>query len=160
MMKILFLGSRKNRIIDFFEKLEYEIIKEDKRLSLEDIQKINPDFIISFNYKYKIKPDVIEKYPKIINLHIAYLPWNGGSYPNFWSWLENTPKGVSIHYMDEEIDTGEMLLRKQVEFSENETLLSSWEKLMKELEDLFIENWDDILNERIEPKKHRKAKTN
>ena len=40
----------------------------------------------------------------IVNLHISYLPFNRGSHPNYWSFVENTPKGVSIHEIDEQIE--------------------------------------------------------
>ncbi|MCL0081308.1 hypothetical protein M1N64_03665 [Peptococcaceae bacterium] len=44
---------------------------------------------------------------RAINLHISFLPWNRGADPNFWSFIENAPVGVSIHYLDEGIDTGD-----------------------------------------------------
>ena len=33
---------------------------------------------------------------KIINLHISFLPFNRGYYPNLWSHQEGTPSGVTI----------------------------------------------------------------
>ena len=48
----------------------------------------------------------------LINLHISYLPYNRGSYPNYWSFKENTPNGVSIHHIDDGIDTGPVLVQK------------------------------------------------
>jgi methionyl-tRNA formyltransferase len=82
---------------------------------------------------------------KIINLHISLLPYNRGSNPNVWSFLEDTPKGVTIHYIDEGIDTGDILFQKEIIFEEdNETLSSSYNKLNKEMQSFFIDNWEAI----------------
>ena len=53
----------------------------------------------------------------IINLHISYLPYNRGAHPNFWSFVENTPSGVSIHQVDSGIDTGKIVIQKQINFN-------------------------------------------
>jgi len=42
------------------------------------------------------------------------LPYNKGSHPNFWSFIENSPKGVSIHEIDEGIDTGKLIASKKL----------------------------------------------
>ena len=50
----------------------------------------------------------------IVNLHISYLPWNRGAHPNFWSFFDATPTGVSIHLIDKGIDTGPIIVQKKV----------------------------------------------
>jgi methionyl-tRNA formyltransferase len=88
---------------------------------------------------------VVEAYPRVVNLHIALLPWNRGRNPNFWSWLENTPKGVTIHHIDDGIDTGPVLAQEEVQFDEDkETLASSYRGLKDKVETLFIEFWRQI----------------
>ena len=49
-----------------------------------------------------------------INLHISLLPWNRGSDPNLWSFLDDTPKGVSIHHIDAGVDTGDVIAQREV----------------------------------------------
>ncbi|MDX1387852.1 MAG: formyltransferase family protein [Acidobacteriota bacterium] len=103
------------------------------------------DFIVSYGYLHILKTDVLERFPKkIINLHISLLPWNRGKDPNLWSFLENTPKGVSIHYIDHGIDTGDLLAQREVAFDERETLRTSYDKLSAAIEDLFREVWPEI----------------
>lgn len=152
-MKVLFLGYKENQILDFLRALKYDVIQEDKKLKLEEIKEINPQHIVSYGYSHIIKSPVLKEYPNILNLHIAYLPWNKGANPNFWSWLEHTPKGYTIHYMDEGIDTGPILFQKEAEFDKNEDLSSSYVKLRKGIEELFMENWNVIANGEVEPKK-------
>ena len=63
-------------------------------------------------------------------MHISLLPWNRGYHPNIWSFLEDTPKGVTIHYINEGIDTGDIIVQKEIVIDEDkETLKSSYEIL-------------------------------
>lgn len=82
---------------------------------------------------------------QIFNLHISLLPYNRGASPNFFSFIENTPKGVTIHQIDEGLDTGPILAQKELFFDESkETFASSYEKLILEIQMLFKENWSSI----------------
>ncbi|WP_182186216.1 formyltransferase family protein [Pectinatus frisingensis] len=126
-----------NNVRIFYDKINMSVLK-----------KINPDIIISYNYKYIIDKNIIV-YMKnnIVNLHISYLPWNKGSNPNFWSFIDDTPKGVSIHLIDDTLDTGVILFQKKVFFNEKkETLRTSYEKLHLEIKALFKKNWGKIKN--------------
>jgi len=88
----------------------------------------------------------------IINLHISLLPWNRGAHPNVWSFLEDTQKGVTIHVIDEGIDTGPILIQKEVYIDGSiETLKSSYEKLHREIQELFKRSWNDIKNKKLRP---------
>ncbi len=82
---------------------------------------------------------------QIFNLHISLLPYNREASPNFFSSIENTPKGVTIHQIDEGLDTGPILAQKELFFDESkETFASSYEKLILEIQMLFKENWSSI----------------
>ena len=111
------------------------------------------DFIISYGYRYIIDREVIAKFPKkIINLHISYLPWNRGSDPNLWSFLEDTPKGVSIHFIDEGIDTGDLIAQQLIESQPNDTLRSSYNRLIESVERLFMKEWFQICSGNVHGK--------
>ena len=114
-----------------------------------------PKLIVSYNYSHIIQKDIVEKYHgKIVNLHISYLPWNRGASPNFWSFYEDTPKGVTIHYVDEGLDTGDIILQEEMAFDEQaETFLSTYQKLNREIVRLFLDNFDDIYNFNLEARK-------
>jgi methionyl-tRNA formyltransferase len=106
----------------------------------------NVDLIMSFGYRYIIKPPLLTGLAcSILNLHISYLPWNRGADPNFWSWFEDTPKGVSIHHIAAGIDTGDIVVQREVAFDQNtETLATSFEKLRLAGCALFAESWPAI----------------
>lgn len=149
-MKILYLGYPENAV-HLFLCTKGIVHQTQEKLSF-DISKF--DWIVSYGYSHIIKQDVIDRAKNpIINLHISYLPFNRGADPNFWSWLDNTPKGVTIHQIDAGIDTGDIFIQKQINFHDVHTLKSSYEILKKEIEDLFIENFDNIIKGIILPKK-------
>ena len=145
-MKVIFLGYDDCNLINFLSE-RCEVYQTMTRMQLSEIENFNPDMIISYGYQYIISKDIIEMYEgKIINLHISYLPWNKGVYPNIWSIIDNTPKGVSIHLIDEGVDTGDIIFQRKVEINDDDTLSSSYWKLRDNIEDLFIEKWDLIRN--------------
>lgn len=117
------------------------------------VKELSPDIFVSYNYKYIISEEIITLMDgKIVNLHISFLPWNRGADPNLWSFLENTPNGVTIHLIDKDVDTGNILLQKRFELNERvETLESSYKKLHDEIQKLFIVNWTIIKNFQISP---------
>jgi hypothetical protein len=101
------------------------------------------DFVVSFGYRYIIPQRWIDFYRgRMVNIHISLLPWNRGSDPNFWSWFDRTPKGVSIHAIDEGIDTGELIAQREVTgFTPDDTLQTSYSKLVHTASDLFATEW-------------------
>ena len=115
------------------------------------VKELSPDIFVSYNYKYIISEEITTLMDgKIVNLHISFLPWNRGADPNLWSFLENTPKGVTIHLIDKDVDTGNILLQKRFELNERvETLESSYKKLHDEIQKLFIVSWTRIKNFQI-----------
>ncbi len=147
-MNILFLGYKDCKLFDFLNGL-YNVTHTEEKIRTESCEDF--DWVISFGYRHILKSDFISRFDgKIINLHISYLPYNRGCHPNVWSFVEGTPKGVTIHLMDEGIDTGDILLQKIIDFSYFEnTLSSTYKKLIEEIQNLFIENSDDLLHNRI-----------
>lgn len=119
-----------------------------KKMDLAFIRELGVELIISYNYNYIIGREIIDYMKgKIINLHISYLPWNRGSSPNIWSFIENTPKGVTIHQIDEGLDTGKILFQKECWFEpEKETFASTYRQLNETVFELFKENWNRIRN--------------
>jgi methionyl-tRNA formyltransferase len=156
----LFLGYKKNQtsLINFLKK---------KNFRIKNYQKIPPlkmfkqsDFILSFGFRKIISENIIKKLKKpIFNIHLSYLPFNRGAHPNFWSFIENTPAGVSIHKIDKGIDTGNVILRKKIYFNTSLNKFSTFKKtynfLFMEAENLFKKNFNKIYN-----KKYKKILSN
>ena len=122
-MKILYLGYPQNPI-HLFLKTKGMVFQTQEKINFNIDQF---EWVVSYGYSHIIKQDMIDKAKNpIINLYISYLPFNKGADPNFWSWLENTLKGVTIHQIDKGIDTGDILIQKEVKFKhEQERKLNS-----------------------------------
>ncbi|MBE5879413.1 MAG: pseudaminic acid synthase [Lachnospiraceae bacterium] len=154
---VLFLTNNENTDA-FYKRLcetEPYVIRFTNKLTLEIVKALEPKMVISFNYRHIVKADVIDYLgDKIINLHTSFLPYNKGAAPNFFSFYEDTPKGVSIHCMTAGLDKGDVLLQKELFFDETkETFASTYQTLMREMEELFFAHKDELLGGRIIPVK-------
>lgn len=152
--RILFLTNNENatKLIDWLKEQGENIEVESNAINLQLVKKISPSIIISYNYNYLIRRDVIEYMEgNIVNLHISLLPWNKGFSPNLWSFLDNTPKGVTVHYINEGLDTGDIIVQKEISFNEEiETFESSYNKLNYEIVELFKVCWNKIKTKSID----------
>lgn len=124
MMEILLLSPHEHLI----EKLEGNITQTVDKIDIFSLEKF--DWIISYDYRHIITKEQLKAIKgKAINCHISYLPWNRGADPNLWSFMDDTPKGITIHYIDEGLDTGDIIYQKQVEFGGEHTLASTYRQL-------------------------------
>mgnify|MGYP006292769445 CR=1 FL=1 len=146
--KILFLGPEDSPLFAWFKGENEKVIQVSHKIDSNFIDKENFYFLVSYGYRHIIKKEILDKFPdRAVNLHISYLPWNRGADPNFWSFADNTPKGVTIHYLDEGVDTGDIIVQEKVNFDSNtETLATSYSKLQTTIQELFKENWNKIKN--------------
>src|SRR4029078_12187716 len=84
-------------------------------LSAADVAGIGPDWVVSHGDRHIVRADAVEARPgRFVNLRIALLPYNRGADPNLWSWVDGTPKGVTIHLMEPGVDTGPVLAQSAV----------------------------------------------
>ena len=71
-------------------------------------------------------------------------------HPNFWAHYDSTPSGVSIHYINKGIDTGDILLQKEVTFGSNDkTFRQTWSRLKSEIEELFMKHIKELVNHEL-----------
>ena len=117
----------------------------NSKKSIITINKLKPDIIISAFWAYILKKDLIN-IPKYgcINLHPGFLPSNRGKNPNVWPIVDGSPGGICIHYVDEGIDTGDIIVRKTIKVEETDTGGSFYNKTLKEIVTLFKQNWGNI----------------
>ncbi len=141
-MKVFLLGPPRPGLSDYLRSVGDEVLYSKREIAAQSPGLKAMDFIVSYGYRYKISSVVLSQFRhKAINLHISLHPWNRGADPNLWSFLENTPKGVTIHCLDDGIDTGNILFQQEVIFSSETTLRATYERLSREIEDLFRQKW-------------------
>jgi len=141
-MHILFLSPHIH-LIDYLQSYGDEVTQTIEPLTDEILQ--DKDFIISYGYRHIIKKPVLDRFEnRAINLHISYLPWNRGADPNLWSFLDGTPKGVTVHFLDEGIDTGDIIAQRYLKYDFDDTLRTFYDKLSVCIEDMFRKVWPYI----------------
>lgn len=84
----------------------------------------------------------------VVNFHPSLLPYNRGKHYNFWTIVEGTPFGVTLHEVDRGIDTGPILFQKPIEKSWEDTGGSLYQKAQAAMVQLFRESFWDIVEGR------------
>lgn len=152
---ILFATNNDNteELYQWLKQREPAVYKVENKLTTEMVEQLTPSFIVSFNYRHLISEEVLQLMPgRIINLHTSLLPFNRGSAPNFFSFWDNTPKGVTIHLVDKGLDTGDILCQRELVFDEEqETFASTYDKLLEAIKELFQANWEKIKTGKLVP---------
>lgn len=138
-MKVLVLSPYPERIEHHIRACGDVVEANDQPIAVADA-----DFIVSYGYRHILKGPIIERFSgRMVNIHISMLPWNRGADPNLWSWIFDTPKGVTIHYIDAGIDTGPIALQTGVAFTGHSrpTLRTTQDELMRSADALFAHAW-------------------
>ena len=119
------------------------LLTEKDQLSL--IEELEPDVVISSGFEHKVPEEIIEVPEKgVVNLHPSFLPYNRGAHPYIWPLIEGTPAGVSLHYMNSEIDEGPIIDRREVRVEPDDTAKDLYERLSFEQFEQFKEVWPRI----------------
>ncbi|MCX7641771.1 MAG: bifunctional phosphoribosylaminoimidazolecarboxamide formyltransferase/IMP cyclohydrolase [Elusimicrobiales bacterium] len=120
--------SKKFSIPYLISKNEDEILKELKNKNI--------NFIVLAGYLSKIGPKIIESfYGKIVNIHPALLPSFGGKgfYGNKIHSIVKEKglkiSGITIHYVDNDYDTGPIIFQKQIQITNFDTISTIEEKI-------------------------------
>lgn len=114
---------------------------------IQHVINISPDIILSLYYR-KIFPKIIIDIPKLgcINIHPGALPNYRGPVPTAWAIANGETKfGITMHYMDEQIDTGNILVQELYNIGEDETGFELYTRAMKLGFNLFKNNFHKII---------------
>ena len=113
---------------------------------INEIKSLNPDVICVVAYG-KILPQEILDIPKkgAINVHGSLLPKYRGAAPIQWAVLNgDKTTGITTMYMGAGMDTGDMILKQEVEIGKDETTGELWERLSKIGAELLVETLKQI----------------
>ena len=113
---------------------------------IEEMKELKPDVICVVAYG-KILPKEILDIPSkgCINVHGSLLPKYRGAAPIQWAIINGEKTtGVTTMYMDIGMDTGDMILKKEIAIGENETTGELWERLAKIGAELLVETLQKI----------------
>ena len=134
----------------------YQPIKlKDNREMIDKIKEINPDFIIVVAFGQLLTKEVLD-IPKYgcINLHGSLLPMYRGAAPIQWAVIKGEEKsGNTTMLMDVGLDTGDMLLKQEVEITPMMTAGELYDILKEKGSSLLIETIEKVSNNSITPVK-------
>lgn len=115
---------------------------------LEILKSFDADFFVVVAYG-KILPQEVLDIPKLgsINVHASLLPKYRGAAPMQWALINGEEKtGVTTMFMDAGIDTGDMLLKEEIQITDEDNLETIHDKLMIIGSKLLINTLDGIVD--------------
>ena len=124
-------------------------IKEDYK----DILNLKPDIIITCAYGQIIPKEILD-YPKYgcINVHASLLPKLRGGAPIHHVIIDGYDKtGITIMYMDEKMDTGDIISSKEIQITDDDNVGTLHDKLSQIGCDLLLETLPNIISGKINP---------
>lgn len=115
---------------------------------VEPLKKLNADIMITAAYGQLLSKEILEIAPYgVFNVHGSLLPKYRGSSPIQWCLINGETKtGITIMKTDIGMDTGDMILKKEIEILETDTVSSLFEKLSMIGGDLILKALDLLEN--------------
>lgn len=114
---------------------------------LAALGRLNPEIGVSAFFGHLLRRPVLDMFANgVVNLHPSYLPYNRGHSPNIWSIVDRTPSGVSLHYVDSGVDTGDIIARREVAVEAGDTGETLYRRLESECVRLFRDTWPDVVS--------------
>ena len=129
-------------------------LKEDREL-IKKLKEMKPDFMIVVAFGQLLTKEVLD-IPKYgcINLHGSLLPMYRGAAPINWAIIKGEKvSGNTTMLMDVGLDTGDMLMKDEIEIPEDMTAGELYDILKERGSDLLLETIDGIVNNTIVPEK-------
>jgi methionyl-tRNA formyltransferase len=116
---------------------------------LEVVSNANVDIALSIQNNRVLPRSFLAHFePKlgVANIHLSPLPRYAGYWPEMWAiWNGETQFGVTLHCVDDGIDTGDIIEQYGVAIDESDTRRSLYEKCVAAAHDMFCSCIDDLL---------------
>ncbi|MEG9296605.1 methionyl-tRNA formyltransferase [Mangrovibacillus sp. Mu-81] len=122
---------------------------------LDEILALHPDLIVTAAFGQILPKELLEAPPYgCINVHASLLPELRGGAPIHYSIIQGKKKtGVTIMYMVERLDAGDMISQVEVEIEETDHVGTLHDKLSEAGSKLLIETLPDLLEGKVDPAK-------
>jgi len=137
-------------------RLEHFVVRDvNSTDSHARIMAFQPELIVIATFSQILKPHIINAPPLgCINIHPSLLPKYRGPTPEYWI-LQNkeTVTGVTIHFIDEGIDTGDIILQKEILIEGGETVESLVKKCTSLGASMLIEALQVVRGGKVERRK-------
>ena len=131
---------------------EWDNVNSDE--AVETLKELSPDLIVLAYYDQILRRPLIELPTRYcLNVHMALSEEYRGCYPTTWALLNGESRtGITIHVVDEGIDTGPIIAQVEVPITNEDTGRSLYERCTDEAIQLFRTSWPHILDDSIQPR--------
>ena len=135
-----YFSAYKNNVPSFVFESESQLLR--------DLAKYEPfDLGILAWWPKLISPSIIAMASNgFINTHPSLLPFNRGKHYNFWALVEEAPFGVTLHFVDHGIDSGDIVAQLPIPCDWEDTGETLYLKAGKAMVDLFKSAYPEIRN--------------
>ncbi len=125
-------------------KLNIEFVKDDNVNSeniRKRIEKVKPDLIITAHLRKILSKEIFSLAAKgAINVHPSLLPKYRGLSPQHQAILHGDDEsGVTVHYIDEDVDTGEIIIQKKFGVAKDDYILQVQTKMLAIYKEIVVE---------------------
>lgn len=130
-------------------------LKKNGEEYIEIIRKLSPDCIVVAAYG-KLLPKAVLDIPKYgcVNVHGSLLPKYRGAGPIQWAVLNDEAEtGITTMLMGEDLDTGDMLMKRATPIGENETAAELFDRLADMGAELLAETLEALEKGTVAPQK-------
>jgi methionyl-tRNA formyltransferase len=144
---------RKSAVKQYAETLDLPILQPTNLKSEafnKELQDLRPDLQIIV--AFRMLPEVVWRLPKLgtFNLHASLLPDYRGAAPINWAIINGETKtGVTTFFIDDKIDTGEIILQKEIAIDPKDNVFMLHDKLIEIGSDLILETVDLIASGKV-----------
>tara|TARA_Y100000294_G_C8561529_1_gene339262 strand:+ start:1491 stop:2147 length:657 start_codon:yes stop_codon:yes gene_type:complete len=140
-IEAIFIDPKSEDILEEGDKEKRREIFDKKVAKI--LEENNVDLVLAIGYMRIISPWLVNKYrSKIMNIHPSLLPDFAGGMDKdvhaevIKAGVEKT--GCTLHFVDESVDGGPIILQKEVKVEENETVDSLKEKVQKTEQEIIV----------------------
>lgn len=128
-----------------------DFLADEQRMS-KLLNALNIDLIVLAGFLQMVPPFLLKKFPnKIVNIHPALLPKHGGKgmygkkVHEAVLAAKEPETGVTIHYINERYDEGEIILQKKIAVAKDDTIENLSEKIQQLEHEWFARTIEDLL---------------
>ncbi len=121
--------------------------------NINKIKNYNSDLLISVSYDQIFKKKIIESFDLgIINCHCGALPYYRGRSPINWAIINGEKSfGITVHYVNEKIDQGDIIVQKKYPIKKKDDFKSLLNLANKKIPSLLLKSINLILKNNVKP---------
>lgn len=124
-------------------------VNSDKTIAI--LKDSNPQLCVISHFEKLIRKELLVIPPMgFINLHPSLLPYYRGMGPQHWPIINGETKtGVTVHYVDEGIDTGDIIIQEEIELLPTDYVYDLQKKWLKIYDYIVVQAIEKIMTNQV-----------